>query len=415
MNLVHGKSNEPHTTLDIVARDECGLLCSKVSETARVEAPLTVVSEEKVLSIRNHENLFGRVSAIDGVTVRFPRIDHTEIGLIDTNVALLGVSNKYVAVSDDDDIVWQTDDTLHIVFAWIRGRTKDDNVTTIRRAKEVAKLIDNDVLFIFKCIDHRASFNLEGGHDEGTDDGDNRHDDDDVERDIEQVKPEASLLRGRHGGEYRRHCTLPSMLESFFFKKHLDDDEVISLVVQKHWLIGLKNLFWPSLVFIAIWSALALSLSRYMIYSVSVAALSVLLWWIRNFMDYYLDAWLITNKGIVDLQWHGWFHRSSARVLYSDVQGVSYEVKGILGMLFSYGHMDIEKISTGSTISMDYVKKPRRVESVILENMERYVHSKNLKDATTVQTILAEFVAGSLQKKSVEIARAGQKGKKTQR
>ncbi len=192
------------------------------------------------------------------------------------------------------------------------------------------------------------------------------------------------------------------MLQSFFFGKHLDDEEEIVLVVHKHWLVGLQNLFWPSVVFLGIWSVLAIAPNRYIAYGVSLAAVFVLIWWIRNFMDYYLDAWVITNKGIIDLEWHGWFHRSSARVLYSDLQGVSYEVNGILGTLFGYGHMDIEKISTGTTMGMDYIKKPRKVESIILEGMEKYMHTKNLKDSTVVQTLLAEFVAGSLQKKNAE-------------
>lgn len=190
------------------------------------------------------------------------------------------------------------------------------------------------------------------------------------------------------------------MLESFFFSRHLDEDEEIALVVHKHWLMGLKSLFWPTIIFIGVWSLLALSPNKTMAYGVSLAALFVLIWWIRNFMDYYLDAWVITDKGIIDLAWHGWFHRSSSRVLYSDLQGVSYEINGILGTLLGYGQMEIEKISTGTTIEMEYVRKPREVESIILENMEDYLHAKNLKDATTVQGILAEFVAGSLQKQN---------------
>lgn len=192
------------------------------------------------------------------------------------------------------------------------------------------------------------------------------------------------------------------MLNRFFFSRHLDDEEEIVLVVHKHWLTGLRVLFWPTLLFVGIWSILYFSPTKYMIYGVSVAASFAGIWWIRNFMDYYLDAWLITTKGIIDLQWHGWFHRSSSRVLYSDIQGVSYEVNGILGTLLGYGSMEVEKISTGTTIDMQYVKRPRRIEAVILECMETYLHKKNLKDAKTVQTILAEFVAGSMQKKEVD-------------
>ena len=192
------------------------------------------------------------------------------------------------------------------------------------------------------------------------------------------------------------------MLNNFFFNQHLDDEEEIKMVVHKHWLLGIRSLWLPTLVFSAVWSLLYFARTKYMVYGISLASLGIALWWIRNFMDYYLDAWVITNKGVVDLEWHGWFHRTSARVLYSDIQGVEYEIKGILGTVVGYGLLSLEKISTGGTISMPYVQQPRKVEALILQCMENYMHKKNLKDATTVQTILAEFVASTMQKRAAE-------------
>lgn len=192
------------------------------------------------------------------------------------------------------------------------------------------------------------------------------------------------------------------MLQRFFFDQHLDDEEKILKVVHKHWLLGIKSLWAPTLVFAAVWSVLYFVHTEMVIYAIALAAVGVGIWWIRNFFDYYLDAWIVTNKGVIDLEWHGWFHRKSARVLYSDVQGIEYEVKGIAGTLLRYGTMSLEKISTGGTISMPYVQNPRSVETIILEAMENYMHKKNLKDATTVQNILAEFVASSLQKQAAE-------------
>jgi hypothetical protein len=192
------------------------------------------------------------------------------------------------------------------------------------------------------------------------------------------------------------------VFEKIFFAGHLDDDEQIVIVVHKHWLMGVKVLWLPTVVLILVASILYFVRTRAILYGVALAELGVLIWWMRNFLDYFLDAWIVTNAGVIDLEWHGWFHRSATRVLYSDVQGVSYEVSGILATLCNYGSMTLEKISTGSTLNMPYVKRPKRVTALILKCMETYVHSKNLKDATTVQKILAEFVAGTLQKKEME-------------
>lgn len=196
-----------------------------------------------------------------------------------------------------------------------------------------------------------------------------------------------------------QRARLTTVINSFFFKRHLDDDEVLLATVHAHWIVGVKALIVPTACLAALWAMLSLLPDRLMLYVVLVLTVPAAVWWTRTFLDYFLDAWLITSKGVIDLDWHGWFHRSSSRVLYSDIQTVSYEVKGVPATLLGCGHVSIEKISTGTTIGIEFVKRPKRVERLILESVEAYMHKKNLKDAKVVQGILAEFVAGTLQKK----------------
>ena len=192
------------------------------------------------------------------------------------------------------------------------------------------------------------------------------------------------------------------MLERFLFQKHLQDDESLIRVVHKHWLLGIRALFWPTALFAASVGLLKLSQTRGMIIVVAVISVIVLVWWIRNFLDYYLDAWIITNHGIIDIEWFGWFHRNSARVLYSDLEGVSYEIKGIFATFMRYGTVSVEKISTGSAISLPFVSRPKRVEFLILNQMEKYMHSKNLKDTKHVQEILSAIVADQIQLRKIK-------------
>jgi hypothetical protein len=192
------------------------------------------------------------------------------------------------------------------------------------------------------------------------------------------------------------------VLQHFFFGKHLDDEEQIILIVQKNWFCGVKVLYAPTLVFIALWTTLYFVRKMVILYGLSLASIGILIWWMRNFLDYYLDAWIVTNMGVIEIQWHGWFHRSSSRVLYSDIQGIGYDIHGILGTLFQVGTVSIEKLSTGGAISMEAVRKPKRVEMAVLEAMEAYMLQKNLRDTTTVQNILTELVTSTLQKKHAE-------------
>ncbi len=186
-------------------------------------------------------------------------------------------------------------------------------------------------------------------------------------------------------------------MDAFLFKKHLEDDEHISMVVHKHWLFGLRYLFFPSVSFLASWLLLSIRHTQAMIVIIGLWSMVSLIWWLRNFFDYYLDAWIITDHGVIDLEWLGWFHRQSSRILYSDIQGVSTETHGIAGTLLRYGTVSVEKISTGAAVSLECVPRPRRVESVILKNMEAYLHTKNLKNAKHIEELLSQFVAEHIQ------------------
>lgn len=191
------------------------------------------------------------------------------------------------------------------------------------------------------------------------------------------------------------------MLSRLLFSKHLEDDETLLKAVHKHWLLGIKALFWPTL-FAAI-SLLIVSYNpaRGVLVVMSVWSVVVLVWWLRNFFDYYLDAWLITDQGIIDIAWHGWFHRQSTRTLYSDLQGVSYEINGVLGTILRYGVISIEKISTGTAISLEYVHNPKRIESLVVKSQEVYLHSRNMKDASQIKELLAALVAEQIQLKGM--------------
>ncbi len=200
------------------------------------------------------------------------------------------------------------------------------------------------------------------------------------------------------------------MFERQLFLPHLEDGETVAEIVHRHWLVGLLYLWWPA--FCAATGLLLLPFvlgSQTMTLIFLVFILGSVLWGVRNFFDYYLDSWIVTNQGIIDLEWHGWFHRQSSRILYSDIQGVSYEIQGILGTILNHGTLSVEKISSGAAVTLEQVPNPKAVEGVILRNMETYVHAKNLKNAKHVQELLATLVAEHVQQQTMKKAEEPEK------
>ena len=187
------------------------------------------------------------------------------------------------------------------------------------------------------------------------------------------------------------------MAASFLFRKHLEEDETLVRVVHKHWFLGIRSLFWPTIFCVLSLLPLFFNTAPLIVLASAALLLVCMIWWLRNFFDFYLDAWIVTDQGIIDIAWFGWFHRQSTRVLYSDLQGVSYEINGMLGTLLRYGTISVEKISTGTAVSLEYVRRPKKVEMMILQCMEQYLHKKNMKDSKQIQALLSSLIAERMQ------------------
>src|SRR3989338_2030744 len=191
------------------------------------------------------------------------------------------------------------------------------------------------------------------------------------------------------------------MLERLF-ERHLEDDEPLYMIIHKHWFLSVQELFFPVVALVATW------VLGYMAPIVPVLSILLILdciiavWFFRNFLDYYLDALLITDRAIIDVEWHGWFHRESTRIEYSSIEGVSYEIKGIFGTLLQYGTITIERIGSGSVLEIEKVKNPRDVESAILACQTACLRTKNLRDSAQVKDIIAEIVAERMQIRSLD-------------
>ncbi|MBU1019309.1 MAG: hypothetical protein ABII07_00990 [Patescibacteria group bacterium] len=112
-------------------------------------------------------------------------------------------------------------------------------------------------------------------------------------------------------------------------------------------------------------------------------------------MNWYLDAWIITNHGIIDLQWNSFFDKSSTRIEYHTVEGITYQVKGFWGTIMNYGDIMIERLGTGTVVTLESVAFPKKVEREVLHYQEKFVRAKNFKD----ETALRDMLLGMLQRK----------------
>ncbi|MBN1494217.1 hypothetical protein JW911_00590 [Candidatus Peregrinibacteria bacterium] len=188
-----------------------------------------------------------------------------------------------------------------------------------------------------------------------------------------------------------------SSLRSYLFSDYLEENEQIMFVSHRHIIVlfrdflrifavhfGIALFVWflfPQILWICIaWCAIGF-----------VRFLLVL-------QDWYYDAWLITNMGIVGVQWTGYFNRTSTRVEYASIEGVSYNIKGFLPTVLNYGNVTLAKLGGPSTVTLKDAYNPKKVEKNILQFQEEFLTTKNFKDQEVLKALLSDLVADHVKK-----------------
>ena len=99
----------------------------------------------------------------------------------------------------------------------------------------------------------------------------------------------------------------------------------------------------------------------------SIYYLSVLLFFLGNFIDFYLDVWIITNDRIVDIEQFGLFSRTISELDLYRLQDVTADIHGFFSTLFKYGTLTVKTASTNLNIVFRNVPNPNGVRQHLLE------------------------------------------------
>ncbi len=153
--------------------------------------------------------------------------------------------------------------------------------------------------------------------------------------------------------------------DTFFFKKFLEPEEEIIYVVHKHWwsvVVAVVKFVTLGLIFplMVIW----LYPNPYVLLGLVAWALYVVFIFIQDFIDWYHDALLVTTSNVIDIDWHGFFHNNANRIGYETIEGVSFEIKGMIPTLFQFGDLKITMPNGEAKLQM--VPKVREWQKLIL-------------------------------------------------
>ena len=106
--------------------------------------------------------------------------------------------------------------------------------------------------------------------------------------------------------------------------------------------------------------------------------LGVYLFFYAQFVDYYLDLWIVTNDRIVDIEQFGLFSRTISELDLFQIQDVTTDVHGFFATFFHYGDVSVKTASANINIVFRNVPNPNKIREALvrLSDEDRRFHHK---------------------------------------
>ncbi|OGC81592.1 MAG: hypothetical protein A2V81_04930 [Candidatus Abawacabacteria bacterium RBG_16_42_10] len=172
--------------------------------------------------------------------------------------------------------------------------------------------------------------------------------------------------------------------DTFFFKKFLEPEEEIIYVVHKHWWsVVVAMIKFVTLGFIFPLMVIWLYPNLYVVLGLVLWFFYVVFVFVEDFIDWFHDALLVTSINVIDIDWHGFFHNNANRIGYETIEGVSFEIKGMIPTLFQFGDLKITMPNGEAKLHM--VPKVREWQKLILMKRTEIMQKKSSSDDNLAQ------------------------------
>ncbi len=156
----------------------------------------------------------------------------------------------------------------------------------------------------------------------------------------------------------------------------IEEDEKILLFLRRHFI---TNAHWILITFIlsiipiliftfnpnfSVFSFLNLP-TRFIVIFTIFYYLIVLTYLFVNYITWYFNIALITNKRVIDVNFADLVYKNVSATKISLIQDASYKQIGVIGSLFDFGEVLLQTAGTVDNFIFEFAEKPERVVQII--------------------------------------------------
>jgi len=157
--------------------------------------------------------------------------------------------------------------------------------------------------------------------------------------------------------------------------------EKILLLLRRHFI---TNLRW---VLVSVFLALVptalpfLELEILNGFSIKFRLLLAIVWYLitliyifENFLNWYFNVYIITNKRIVDIDFWGLLYRNVSEANLANVEDVTHKVGGVSQTIFNYGDVLVQTAAERSEFDFHGVPHPGKVHDKLTDMIDAAKH-----------------------------------------
>ena len=98
------------------------------------------------------------------------------------------------------------------------------------------------------------------------------------------------------------------------------------------------------------------------IFTLSFVGLFLWMHFFASWSDHWLDAWIVTNERVINIEQHGFFRREVSSFPLSRIQDVTYTISGIIPTWLHFGDVRVQTASISDDLIMKQVPFPQDIK-----------------------------------------------------
>ncbi len=159
-------------------------------------------------------------------------------------------------------------------------------------------------------------------------------------------------------------------------------NEKVILFLRRHWFVLVTRLLAviASIIALAVVYFLFLGLNvnfkegpyyNLLLFGESLATLFIWNFFFILWLDYYLDAWIVTDERIINIEQRGFFTRNISELKLTKIQDVTSEIIGVIPTVLDYGNIYVQTAGEKERFVFYEIPQPNQVKNAIIRLQER--------------------------------------------